>query len=969
MGKGRLVRPVQRSVARAAFGLVFFALAPLAMGAKLVDDFEDGNQTNALGSAWYSYADAKSTVRPTAGFTSIAGHASVGAASFGYTLGASIYDGGFAGLMTNLGTTSAPFDASAYAGVRFWAKGHGIFALEIPIVATTANNNNFGIGFPVWLGSDWQHIELPFDQLRQPMGGTPQTFDASTVLSLVWFSSGLPNDASEIDLDDVEFFAASEAINPPQVNPIVTLPKVDQVGYLPDAAKLFSIVASTSIAAGTPFEIRNASGGAVAAGTLGQTLFDETAVAGEQVLRGDFSSLQTPGTYQVSVGAQVSAPFSVATDVYRSLYRDAARTFYLIRSGVAINDAETGIAHAASHTADALLADQPGVQRDLTGGWYNAGDVGKWTHMAAQSSTFMMLLHELRGSTVSGIDLGIPESTNAVPDLLDQARWGLEWLLKMQSPDGSVYHKVDSEYGGTQHFCFGYTPDRDPWTRYASDTSSIDAGNFVAVMLQASRVFANVDASFASKCRQASDSAWTWLQANPNIAQADPAYPDSSTVEENLWALAERAATTGGADLMTRAQEGIAAQTWLDLGLMTPEIFGYFSLARLSGVPNDVAALAKQQIVNMATSLLAFAANGYGVALTGTDYIWESNEKVWDHAAIFIFAWELTRDPRFRNAALAQLDYTLGVNSLNRSFVVGHGQNTTQHPYHWAYASLGKALPGWASGGANGTLSAGIDSALAAMQRRGTPPAKCFLDMGAPGGSWASNEGETAEIAALAFVAGYFTSPPPLSTGVDAGADGSVARDGTSDAGAPDASIIDAPVKSDSGSQSVDVASDGAGDAAGIGGVTGSGDAGTDGRAGTGGAVGSGDAGTGGRAGTGGAVGSGDAGTGGRAGSGGSVGSGGAGTNGVAGTGGSVGSGGTGTGGRVSTGGPAGGGGAGTGGVASSGGAAGGSGTAPTQGGCGCHTGGSDAHPGATASLVLLLVVGGRLRRRNSRGP
>jgi len=93
---------VQRSVARAAFCLVFFALAPLAMGAKLVDDFEDGNQTNALGGWWYSYADATSTVRPANGFTPIAGHASVGAASFGYTLGASTYDGGFAGLMTNL---------------------------------------------------------------------------------------------------------------------------------------------------------------------------------------------------------------------------------------------------------------------------------------------------------------------------------------------------------------------------------------------------------------------------------------------------------------------------------------------------------------------------------------------------------------------------------------------------------------------------------------------------------------------------------------------------------------------------------------------------------------------------------------------------------------------------------------------------------------------------------------------------
>lgn len=160
--------------------------------------------------------------------------------------------------------------------------------------------------------------------------------------------------------------------------------------------------------------------------------------------------------------------------------------------------------------------------------------------------------------------------------------------------------------------------------------------------------------------------------------------------------------------------------------------------------------------------------------------------------------------------------------------------------------------------------------------------------------------------------------------------------------GAPDASIIDALMMSDGKSPAVDVASDGASDAAGTDGVTGSGDAGTGGRAGTGGAVGSGDAGTGG-----------------------------VGTGGVASTGGSMGSGGAGTGGRACAGGSVSSGGAGTGGVASSGGAAGGSGTAPTQGGWGCHTGGHDPHPGTAASLVLALLigVGGRLRRRNSRAP
>ena len=78
------IRTGPRSVARAAFCLGFFALAPLAMGAKLVDDFEDDNQTNALGGAWHSIADATSILRPATGFTPITGHASVGAASFGY---------------------------------------------------------------------------------------------------------------------------------------------------------------------------------------------------------------------------------------------------------------------------------------------------------------------------------------------------------------------------------------------------------------------------------------------------------------------------------------------------------------------------------------------------------------------------------------------------------------------------------------------------------------------------------------------------------------------------------------------------------------------------------------------------------------------------------------------------------------------------------------------------------------------
>ena len=560
-------------------------------------------------------------------------------------------------------------------------------------------------------------------------------------------------------------------------NQVVPTPKTSQVGYLPDAEKGFSIIAGGDVTGGSSFQVRSSTDELAYTGQLEPNAVNEMAAVGELVLRGDFSPLTAPGTYVVVAGGTVSRPFVIGAGVYGRLYRDAARAFDIIRSGVAINDPTTGVTHPASHTMDAALRDKPGLSRDLTGGWYNAGDFGKWVHMAAISTSYMMWLHELAGTTIDRVNLEIPDSVAGVPDLLTEARWGLSWMLKMQNDDGSVYHKVDTE----PNFAWGMGPDMDPYARSATSPSSIDAGDFVAAMLQAARVFDPIDSTFAATCRAAADRSWVWLEANPNIPQPDPYYTDSDPSQEALWALAERVRATHDAPLTSRLSARIGSPALGPLSWQTPQILGYLSAAVDSTGDSAVKAAAKAAITGLGDALLAkSAANGYGVALQSNEYWWGSVENVINRGDALLFAHALTADARYRDGALRQLDWILGRNSLDRSFVTAYGQNPSVNPYHWTRYVYKIVMPGWAVGGPN-PGPGGADPPLLALQQLGTPPAKCYLDLCAANGSWASNEGQTSENAALLFAAGMLSdgttntdvpnasTPSPTISAVDAG--------------------------------------------------------------------------------------------------------------------------------------------------------------------------------------------------------
>jgi len=704
-----------------------------ATAALLVDDCESGGRDNRLDGAWVVFHDASSITQPGIGSFGYAGegHASDHSAKLEYEMkpGAPAPYAGFQ-------ATFQAKDFTAYVGVRFWVRGAGSWNCQVPTAATAIEFNHFGSPFSVT--GDWTLVELPFTGLAQTWG-TRRLWDPTTVSGVQWTASGPPGTKGWIEVDDIEFYGQDEALTrAPEANPIRPEPKVNQLGYRPCDPQEFIVTSRPDVHAGTPFRILDEVGKPVLTGKIRGPLFDDHPSTGEKVYRTAFGPIQTPGRYQVEVAGKTSALFRVAPDLYKPLYADSLKCFSLIRCGTAVEDPVTGIKHPACHLGDA--SDKGGKKADLTGGWHNADDYGKWVLEDSISCAWMLWLHELTGGR------------EADPDgLLSEARWGLEWMLKMQLSDGGVLHKVDGE----DHFCHGTSPDLDPAPRWSKPPGSLDAADFIGVMAQAVRVYAKVDPAFAARCRTAALKSWDWLEKNPNVVWVDPDYKDSDPSQEKLWALGEMARLTGRKDLRDRFASEAPPDRLEPVSWRTPQMFGYLAAVLDPQTPAGEAEAIRNAFSGMVERLSGISnTNGYGVCLQPTDYYWESAENLLHKTGALLVASSLTGRSAYRDSAVRQMDWVLGANSLSFSFVSGYGERSMAHPWHWSYAALGKLMPGWVAGGPN-QYPNGADPLLAAVIRRGTPPAKCYVDADDPNGSWASNEGETSETAALVFCAGY----------------------------------------------------------------------------------------------------------------------------------------------------------------------------------------------------------------------
>lgn len=476
-------------------------------------------------------------------------------------------------------------------------------------------------------------------------------------------------------------------------------------------------------------------------GSLNQEELDDRERSDKILYRGEFGSLQKEGRYYISIGGVNSSPFRISEDLYMGLAEDCLHSISLVKANVDIQDETTGFEVKAGHLGDFNING-----KDYSGGWYNAGDFGKWTHCTAINIANILWLRELHSD--------LPPDMN--DKLLREARWGMDWLLKMQESNGAVYHKVDSE----PHFAWGKKPSDDPhqrsvkWTRLGGEIpSSVDAGDFIGAASLCSRIFSERDPDFSRLCRLAAERSWEWILDNPDNGQDDPYYTDTCSSEEFFWAAAEIYLLNGD----SRAQEYLENQNRWSIntpGWRTPDFFG--SLALLSNDRTNTTIRQREyDLLKRTADYLLQETLSHPFGHSMDTFWWGSNFYISGSGQLLAAAYLFTEKEKYREAALSQIHYLLGLNGLNRSFVAGYGSRSMEHPYHWSYYVYNIVLPGWIAGGVN-PIPQGADPLLDALQNKPTPPALCYVDECAYNGSWASNEGTLAMVSSLMFLAGIF---------------------------------------------------------------------------------------------------------------------------------------------------------------------------------------------------------------------
>lgn len=491
----------------------------------------------------------------------------------------------------------------------------------------------------------------------------------------------------------------------------------------------------------------------------------------------DFSALEKPGTYLIKIGTQTSYPVRIQATPYMDLTRASIKAFWYNRSSYALPAAYAGkwardLGHIDTsvyvHASAASDKRPEDTRLSSPGGWYDAGDYGKYIINSGITTWTLLHLYESAPAFFDTLSLNVP--AHAVKsDLVDEILWNLRWMLTMQDPnDGGVYSKLT-----TADFSGFVMPAKDKARRWLIQKSTASALDFAAVTAYAARLFKNDPQlkSLADSCLTKSLAAWEWARLNPKaIYNQDTVnayyyplistgtYADGTVSDEFLWASSEIFLTTQNdsfavaCSLSTKAKAAktMPAADWASVG----------SLGRLSLLSNkSLLTGSLAGIGNALDSALLTSAKGFRDArkssayhLPTLEFYWGSNAVIGNRGIMLWKAWEVSGDTSYRNASLEVLDYLLGRNATGYSFVTGQGSKTPMKPHHRPSGADGVVdpVPGFLVGGPNAQGPSQDNQVYAS-----TLAPKAYTDVQ---GSFASNEIAINWNAPLAYLAGVWSA-------------------------------------------------------------------------------------------------------------------------------------------------------------------------------------------------------------------
>ena len=536
--------------------------------------------------------------------------------------------------------------------------------------------------------------------------------------------------------------------------------------------------------------------------------------SGDQVWHFDFSQVTTPGTYEIvdPSANQRSARFEIGDNVYRNVLIQAVRMFYYQRAGQtkSASNAGAGWADGASHlkawqdtqARRFLDPNNAATARDLRGGWYDAGDLNKYTSWAAGYAQDLLDAYSQNPSVWTD-DFNLPESNNGIPDLLDEVKWGLDFLVRMQNNDGSVLSIVG--------LAGASPPSAATGASYYGDASTSATLATAAAYAQGAKVFGSLNNAamntYAADLLARAKRAWNWAAANPTVVfrnndssngtsglgAGQQETDDKGRLQLRLFAAIKLFAATGDAAYRSYVdahytEEPLMAQ-WYISAYNAGSARTLLYYASLPGATASVASDIRTRYLDM------WARSDYGgwgavdsqrdpYRAYIPDYTWGSNASKGQAGSLFTeesyYGISRHTADQVADAAADYLHYLHGVNPFGKVYLTNMNsfgaENSVNQIFHTWFAD-GSALwdsaktstygpaPGFVVGGPNynqwdwDTRCPGISAACGSTRPTppyGQPPQKSYLDFndGWPLNSWPisepSNGYQTAYIRLLA---------------------------------------------------------------------------------------------------------------------------------------------------------------------------------------------------------------------------
>ena len=558
--------------------------------------------------------------------------------------------------------------------------------------------------------------------------------------------------------------------------PAISYIKVDQFGYKETSTKV-AVISDPQVgfnevlgfSPGTSYQLRDWFTNAVVyTATIeqwnGGSVHDQSGDAGWWF---DFSSVSTPGEYYIFDPANNvrSHRFVIDDEVYSHILKSAFRVFYYNRCGIEKQTpyAQSPWTDATSFTQDAqaryvLDKTNASLEKDLSGGWYDAGDFNKYITFAEHPMHDLLWAY-LENPTVFGDDWGIPESGNGLPDIIDEIRWELDFFKKMNNADGSTHLKM-----GSQNYSDNTSvpPSLNTDTRYYGPTCSSAEIVAAGVFAQAALVFEQFPTlvSYAQDMEVRAETTWNYVlpKINSNTLdilcdQGEIISGDADISVNNQLSSALKAAIylydlTGDASYKTYISNNLSSTQQVGNGYwdvysrgLNDALLHYTTLAGVS--TNEV---------NMIRNSFANSANGsadlwsmsnadlYRSYIRNSHYHWGSNKSKATAGQTSLLLAKYNINPANTNSYLAKAEenmhYFHGLNPLGYTYLTNMchlgAENSVNQMYHQWFAdntdwddartSLYGPAPGYVTGGPNHATTVPLAPPF------GQPQQKSYLD-------------------------------------------------------------------------------------------------------------------------------------------------------------------------------------------------------------------------------------------------